>query len=205
MVAEAAASRPEAWTVAGFTDAQPAPHALGRAPWPLLGSDEVLAGQDADRAPAPAALVLGIGGGIRPGSRATIVARLGAARDWATIIHRDASVAPSAALGEGTVIGAAAVVQAGAILGRHVIVNSGAIVEHDVALGDFVHVAPGAVVGGGTTIGAGTFVGLGARVRDHLRLGTEVTVGMGAVVVEDVPDGATVIGLPAAIQRAAVR
>jgi serine acetyltransferase len=34
-------------------------------------------------------------------------------------------------------------------------------------------------------------------VRDHIALGAGVMVAMGAVVTADVPDGATVVGVPA--------
>ncbi|NVB78331.1 MAG: hypothetical protein HOV81_08050, partial [Kofleriaceae bacterium] len=42
-----------------------------------------------------------------------------------------------------------------------------------------------------------SYIGLGARVRDHISIGTRATVGMGAVVVGDVGDGETVVGVPA--------
>jgi UDP-perosamine 4-acetyltransferase len=52
-------------------------------------------------------------------------------------------------------------------------------------------------IGGDVTIGDRTFVGLGARVLPGVTLGSDVIVGAGAVVVRDVPDGVTVMGVPA--------
>lgn len=198
VVLEAARSRPDAWLVVGFSDRDRSSRLARREPALAdLGDDAALAdllARDPDGAPS---LVLGVGGGTRPGDRAATVARFGAGADWATIVHADASVSPSARLGPGCLVGAGAVVQAGAIVGRHVIVNSGAIVEHDVVLDDFCHVGPGAAIGGGTRIGQGAFVGLGARVRDHVTVGDRATVGMGAVVVADVAPGRTMVGVPA--------
>jgi acetyltransferase EpsM len=203
VVLEAARSRLGAWDIVGFSDRTRASRLAAREPAIQdLGDDAALAarlardpdGADPDRAPA---LVLGIGGGTRPGDRAAAVNAFGAGTDWATIVHADASVSPSARLGAGTVVGAGAILQAGVVAGRHVIVNSGAIVEHDVVLGDFTHDGPGAAIGGGTRIGAGVFVGLGARVRDHITVGDGATIGMGAVVVADVAPGRTVVGVPA--------
>jgi acetyltransferase EpsM len=198
VVVEAARSRPEAWRVVGFSDRDGGSWLAAREPeLQNLGDDDALMDRlvrDANEAPA---LVLGFGGGTRPGTRAATVERFGSGADWATIVHASAWVSPSATLGPGTFVGAAAVVQAGAVAGRHVIINTGAIVEHDVVLEDFCHVAPGAAIGGGTRVGTGVFLGLGARLRDHITVGDGATIGMGAVVVDDVAAGRAVVGVPA--------
>jgi acetyltransferase EpsM len=198
VVLEAARSRPDACDVIGFSErsrsARLAGHASGLAD---LGADDDLAGRlaaEPERAPD---LILGIGGGTRPGDREATVSRFGPRATWATVVHSAATVSPSARLGPGTLVGAGAVVQAGVVAGRHVIVNSGAVVEHDVVLGDFTHVGPAAAIGGGARVGAKVFIGLGARVRDHVTIGDGVTIGMGAVVVADVAAGRSVVGVPA--------
>jgi acetyltransferase EpsM len=191
VVLEAARSAPDRWTVVGFTDRSRRSRLAGSAPAvDDLGDDDALAARlpswtgagEFERAPA---LILGIGGGTRPGDRV------------ATVVHAAATVSPSARLGPGTVVGAAAVVQAEAVAGRHVIVNTGAVVEHDVVLGDFTHVGPAAAIGGGTRIGARVFIGLGARIRDHVTIGDDATIGMGAVVLGDVAAGGRMVGVPA--------
>ncbi len=47
------------------------------------------------------------------------------------------------------------------------------------------------------TIGEGVFVGAGARVLGGITVGAKASIGANAVVVHDVPDGATVVGIPA--------
>ena len=198
VVLEAARSRPGAWHVVGFSDATGSSRLAHLEPdLEDLGGDESLASlltRHPDGAPS---LVVGVGGGTRPGDRAAVVARFGDHADWATIIHASATISPSARIGPGSVVGAGAVIQAGVVAGRHVIVNTAAVIEHDVVLGDFCHVGPAAAIGGGTRIGEGAFVGLGARVRDHVSIGDGATIGMGAVVVGDVGPGRTVVGVPA--------
>lgn len=115
----------------------------------------------------------------------------------ATIVHATAWLSPSAITGVGTVLFAGAVVNAEAVLGMGAIVNTGATVDHDCQLGSAVHVSPGAHLGGGVVVGEFSWVGIGACVRQQIVLGREVTVGAGAAVVTDVPDGQTVIGVPA--------
>ncbi len=48
-------------------------------------------------------------------------------------------------------------------------------------------------------IGDNVFVGAGARVLGGICIGNDVTIGANAVVVHDVPDGATVVGVPARV------
>jgi UDP-3-O-[3-hydroxymyristoyl] glucosamine N-acyltransferase len=65
------------------------------------------------------------------------------------------------------------------VVGRHAVVNAHASVSGSTRIGDYAWVAPN------------------ASLRDGISIGERVTVGMGAVVVKDVPDGATVMGVPA--------
>ena len=114
-----------------------------------------------------------------------------------TIVHPSAFVDPSATVEAGTAVLAVAAINPLATIGTAVIVNTGAIVEHHCHLDDAVHVAPGAVMGGHCRIGAQALIGLGARLRDRIAVGANALVGTGAVVVSDVGEDATVIGVPA--------
>ena len=46
-------------------------------------------------------------------------------------------------------------------------------------------------------IGDGTFVGANAVIKQGIRVGKNAMIGAGAVVVKDVPDNLTVVGVPA--------
>ena len=120
---------------------------------------------------------------------------------WATVVHPAASVAEAVELGAGTVVFAGAVIQPDTVLGRHGIVNTGASVDHDCRLGDFVHVAPGARLAGGVTVGDGAFLGIGSVAVPGLEIGAWALVGAGSAAVRPVPEGATVLGVPARVVR----
>lgn len=116
---------------------------------------------------------------------------------YTSAIHPSAVIAPSASVGCGSAVMAGAVIQADARLGRHCIVNTGASVDHDCRIGDYVHLSPHSTLCGGVSVGAGSWIGAGATVIQGIRIGRGCTVGAGATVICDVPDGATVAGVPA--------
>lgn len=141
------------------------------------------------------AVALGVGSNR---ARLALLARLVAAgHAVVTVVHPSAFVASGVSLGDGTFVGPLAVVHTDASIGRAGIVNSGAVVEHDDRLGDGVHVSPNAALGGGVTLGEEVHVGLGAVVLPGLTVGARSVVGAGAVVTTNVPEGVTVVGVPA--------
>jgi len=117
--------------------------------------------------------------------------------DYATTIHPSAIISKYTTIGKGTQIFAGAVINAGAIIGDHCIINTGAIIEHDCILEDFVHVSPNAALSGGVKIGSGSHFGIGANVIQNITIGSNVTIGSGAVVISNIPDNCTAVGIPA--------
>lgn len=120
---------------------------------------------------------------------------------FASVIHKSAVLASDVELSEGIQIMAGAVVQPSCKIGTNSIINSRASIDHDTIIGAHVHIAPGATVSGGVQIGSGTLVGAGATIIQGVRIGELATVAAGAVVTQDVPDGATVMGVPAEVVK----
>jgi len=108
-----------------------------------------------------------------------------------------ANVSSSAKLGKGIAVMAGAVINADAVIDSLSIVNTGASIDHDCSIGEAVHIAPGCSLAGNVTVGAGSFLGVGSKVIPEISIGRNVTVGAGAVVIRDLPDNISAIGVPA--------
>jgi UDP-perosamine 4-acetyltransferase len=113
------------------------------------------------------------------------------------LFHPTAIVSPSAKFGPGTVVLAGTIVNAGTVVGAAVILNTGCLIEHDCVIDDGAHISPGAVLTAEVRVGRSAWVGAGATVLPRLGIGPWAVVGGGAVVVHEVLEGTTVVGVPA--------
>lgn len=118
---------------------------------------------------------------------------------FVTIVHPRAIVAADVQLGTGTFVAAGAIINTGTIVGNSAIINTGATVDHDNIIDNYVHVGPGVHTAGRVHVGQCTFLGIGSRVIPDVIIGKNVVIGAGAVVLKNVPDGATCVGVPARV------
>lgn len=85
----------------------------------------------------------------------------------------------------------------GIMMGKRVKIGARCKIRHQVTI------AGGK--GGGATIGDDVQIGAGAKIIGPIRVGHRARIGANAVVVKDVPDDATVVGIPARVVRIAGR
>jgi len=94
----------------------------------------------------------------------------------------------------------------GAAIGRRVFIDHGmgVVIGETAQVGDDVTLYHGVTLGGTTwakgkrhpTLGNGVVVGAGAKILGPILVGAGAKIGSNAVVVKDVPEAATVVGVP---------
>ena len=84
----------------------------------------------------------------------------------------------------------------------------GIILHSDVKIGKNCSIGPGVVIGtrglgnkGTPIIGDDVYIGVGAKILGGVKIGNRVRIGANSVVLKDIPDGATAVGIPAKIVR----
>ncbi|MEM9720608.1 MAG: NeuD/PglB/VioB family sugar acetyltransferase [Bacteroidota bacterium] len=139
-------------------------------------------------------MVMGIGS---PQIREKIVADLPPETEYATLIHPSASCNESIEIGSGTIICAGCILTCDIRIGAHVHLNIQTTVGHDAVIEDFVTTAPSVNINGNCSVRKGAYLGTKVAMKQGTEIGPGVRVGMGAIVVNDLLEPGTYVGVPA--------
>lgn len=101
----------------------------------------------------------------------------------------------------------------GATIGRGLVIDhgTGVVIGETAEIGDNCTIYQGVTLGGTgkdagkrhPTLGDNVMVGAGAKVLGPVNIGNNVKVASGAVVLEDLPENSTAVGIPARVVRVA--
>jgi sugar O-acyltransferase (sialic acid O-acetyltransferase NeuD family) len=117
-------------------------------------------------------------------------------KDYATIIHPKAYVAPSSKLATGIVIEPNVSVSSQTNIGFGVMIKRGAQIGHHCEIGDYCDINPGAILSGNVKVGKGCQIGSGAVIRDNIEIGENSIIGLGSVVTKNMPPNSIAYGNP---------
>jgi sugar O-acyltransferase (sialic acid O-acetyltransferase NeuD family) len=119
-----------------------------------------------------------------------------------TFISSGALVAPTAKIRSSTQVFSGTVISDNCEVAENVIINFNCVISHDVKVGANSTIAPNAAIAGHVAVGEGVWIGVGASISNGkanqpLCIGDRVVIGAGACVIDDIPSGQTVVGVPA--------
>ncbi len=87
------------------------------------------------------------------------------------------------------------VIQPFAKIGSNVVLWSGNHIGHHSVIGDHCFVSSHVVISGFVSVGEACFMGVNSTVANNVKIGNGCVVGAGSLVLGDVPDRTTVVGM----------
>lgn len=113
------------------------------------------------------------------------------------LIHPSAVIAEQIELGIGTAVMAGAVINCCTKIGKGCIINTGATIDHDNIIEDYVHISPGVNIAGTVKVGQCSWIGIGSKVSNNINIVSGCKVGAGTVIVKNIAEQGTYVGIPA--------
>ena len=180
-----------AWEIAGFLDDNEAFHGTLQDDYPVLGGCGYL-----EKIKEEVYAVVAIGSA---GVKKAVVKKLagyGHIR-FATLIDPSIRCSKHVKIGEGSILCAGTILTTDITIGKHVIINLDCTIGHDVVVGDYVTIYPSVNLSGNVTVGEEAELGTGSQVIQGKKIGDRTIIGAGAVVIHDIADDCTAVGIPA--------
>lgn len=113
-----------------------------------------------------------------------------------SLIHPSAIIGTDVEIGIGTAVMAGVVINSSSRIGKGCIINTSSSLDHDNMIEDYAHISPGVRTAGSVSIGKGTWLGIGSVVSNNVSICSGCKVGAGAVVVKDITEPGTYVGIP---------
>lgn len=114
-----------------------------------------------------------------------------------TLIHPSAIIGEQVEIGIGTVVMAGVVINCCTKIGKGCIINTGSTIDHDNVIEDFVHISPGVHLAGTVKVKQYSWLGIGSVVSNNVCITSRCLTGAGTVVVKDIVESGTYVGVPA--------
>lgn len=117
----------------------------------------------------------------------------------ATLIHPSVIKSKFIDIGEGSIICAGSILTVNIRIGKHVIINLDCTIGHDVEVRDYVTILPSVNVSGNVLLDECSNIGTGTAIIQGKMIGENSIIGAGSVVVKDIEENCTAVGVPAKV------
>lgn len=118
---------------------------------------------------------------------------------FATLVDPSVLISNRVKVGEGSIICAGTIITMDIEIGNHVIINLNCTLGHDDIVRDYVTINPGVSISGNVEIGACSELGTGSQIIQGINVVGQTIVGAGAVVVKEITERGTYVGVPAKV------
>ena len=115
---------------------------------------------------------------------------------WATLVDPNVQFFKESSCGEGSILYSGTVLAIHATIGRHVYLSLNCTVGHDSVIGDYCCAFPGVNISGKVDADECVDFGTGTKVIQGKHICKNVTFGAGSVVVKDIEEPGTYVGVP---------
>jgi acetyltransferase EpsM len=111
-----------------------------------------------------------------------------------------AIVSHTAKIGQGNYVGNFVNLMPDSVIGSHNIINDGSLIGHDASIGDFNLIAAFVCCGAHSKTGNSNLIGINVSINpSKINIGNNNIIGSGTVVINDIMNNSTVVGLPGKI------
>jgi len=120
--------------------------------------------------------------------------------EFINAVHPDTTISDFCDISnKGVIINAGVILAANVKLEPYTLVNFNSTVGHDVILRKYSSVMPGVNLAGFVELKEGAYIGMNSALIQSVSVGEYSTIGAGAVVVKDIPNNVTAVGIPAKV------
>lgn len=132
-----------------------------------------------------------------PATRRRIVDQLPKETKYQTLIHPTAQIIDkeSIKIMQGAIVCAGVIITHDVVVGEHSHVNINSTIGHNSRIGSYNTISPAVNISGNVTTGSYVYLGTNAAIKEKVSIIGNTTIGMGAIVINDIKQSGTYVGL----------
>ena len=115
------------------------------------------------------------------------------------IIDPSVVLSDTVVFGEGNILSGKTIVTNEVTIGDFNIINMDCTLAHEVCIGNYNTISPSVNLSGKVKIGDFSSLGTACQVIPEKHIGTNSVIGAGSVLINDIPDNCTAVGVPAKV------
>lgn len=178
------------WNILGFVDDSDATQGTTINGYPVLGKNDYLKDYKGY-------VICAIGSSVTRKRVIELILNINSNIKFATVIDPSVVMSKLVEIGKGCIICANTILTTNVKIGDFCTINLACTIGHDAVLEDYVTLYPTVNVSGNTHYGELVELGTGTQIIQGKTIGARTIVGAGSVVVKDLPENCTAVGVPA--------